>query len=54
MSLFIALLAFDETAWVDAAKIAILVGSLLASLIAAIILKWIARASFQREGRQSS
>jgi Na+:H+ antiporter, NhaA family len=53
MSLFIALLAFDETAWVDAAKIGILVGSLLASLIAAIILKWIARASFQREERQS-
>jgi Na+:H+ antiporter, NhaA family len=39
MSLFIAMLAFDEAVPVDAAKLGILGGSLLAGIIAAIILK---------------
>jgi NhaA family Na+:H+ antiporter len=43
MSLFIAMLAFDEAALVDAAKIGILAGSLLAGIIATIILKTVGR-----------
>jgi Na+:H+ antiporter, NhaA family len=39
MSLFIAMLAFDETAPVNAAKLGILAGSLLAGIAGAIILK---------------
>jgi NhaA family Na+:H+ antiporter len=39
MSLFIAMLAFDNVAYVDAAKVGILAGSLLAGLAAVIILK---------------
>ena len=41
MSLFIAMLAFDDAALVDAAKLGILAGSLVAGLIAAITLKTI-------------
>src|SRR5437667_12709826 len=43
MSLFIAMLAFDETAPVDAAMLGILAGSLLAGVIATIILRTIER-----------
>jgi NhaA family Na+:H+ antiporter len=43
ISLFIAMLAFDEGAPVDTAKLGILAGSLLAGVIAAIILKTIGR-----------
>jgi NhaA family Na+:H+ antiporter len=43
ISLFIAMLAFDEAAPLDAAKLGILAGSLLAGVIAAIILKTIGR-----------
>lgn len=43
MSLFIAMLAFDDTALVDAAKRGIIAGSLLAGIIGAIILKTIRR-----------
>ena len=43
MSLFIAMLAFDEAAPVDAAKLGILAGSLLAGVIATIILKTVGR-----------
>ena len=43
MSLFIAMLAFDEAAPVDAAKLGILAGSLLAGVIATIILRTIER-----------
>jgi Na+:H+ antiporter, NhaA family len=43
MSLFIAMLAFDEAPLVDAAKLGILAGSLLAGVLAAIILKTIGR-----------
>ncbi len=43
MSLFIAMLAFDDAAPVGAAKIGILAGSLLAGIIATIILKTIGR-----------
>jgi NhaA family Na+:H+ antiporter len=39
MSLFIAMLAFDQPALVDAAKRGIIVGSLLAGVAGAIILK---------------
>ena len=39
MSLFIAMLAFDEAAPVDAAKLGILAGSLLAAVAGAIVLK---------------
>ena len=39
MSLFIAMLAFDETATVDAAKLGILGGSLLAGVAGAIVLR---------------
>jgi Na+/H+ antiporter NhaA len=37
--LFVAMLAFDEAARVNAAKVGILGGSLLAAVVAAIILK---------------
>jgi Na+:H+ antiporter, NhaA family len=43
MSLFIAMLAFHDAALVDAAKIGILAGSLLAGIIATIILKTVGR-----------
>jgi NhaA family Na+:H+ antiporter len=43
MSLFIAMLAFDEAAPVNAAKLGILVASLLAGALAAIILKTFGR-----------
>jgi len=43
MSLFIAMLAFDKSVPVDAAKLGILAGSLLAGVIATIILKTIGR-----------
>src|SRR5438034_721766 len=43
MSLFIAMLAFDKAAPVDAAKLGILAGSLLAGVIATIILRTIER-----------
>jgi NhaA family Na+:H+ antiporter len=43
MSLFIAMLAFGEGQPVNAAKLGILAGSLLAGIIAAIILKTTAR-----------
>jgi NhaA family Na+:H+ antiporter len=39
MSLFIAMLAFDDAALVDAAKRGILVGSLLAGIAGAVLLK---------------
>jgi len=39
MSLFIAMLAFDETAPVDAAKLGILAGSLAAGVAGAIVLR---------------
>ena len=39
MSLFIAMLAFDDTALVDAAKRGIIAGSLLAGVAGAVILK---------------
>jgi NhaA family Na+:H+ antiporter len=39
MSLFIAMLAFDETAPVDAAKLGILAGSLVAGVAGAIVLR---------------
>jgi Na+:H+ antiporter, NhaA family len=39
MSLFIAMLAFDETAPVDAAKLGILAGSLAAGVVGAIVLR---------------
>ena len=39
MSLFIAMLAFDETALVDAAKLGILAGSLVAGVAGAIVLR---------------
>jgi NhaA family Na+:H+ antiporter len=39
MSLFITVLAFEDAALIDAAKLAILVGSVIAGVIAAIILK---------------
>jgi NhaA family Na+:H+ antiporter len=39
MSLFIAMLAFEDSALVDAAKLGTLAGSLLAGVIAAIVLK---------------
>ena len=41
MSVFIAMLAFDKSAPVDAAKLGILAGSLLAGAIATAILKTI-------------
>jgi NhaA family Na+:H+ antiporter len=43
MSLFIAMLAFDGVAPVGAAKIGILAGSLLAGVVATVILKTIGR-----------
>jgi Na+:H+ antiporter, NhaA family len=46
MSLFIAMLAFDDAAPVDAAKLGILAGSLVAGVIAAVILKTIGRGKF--------
>jgi len=49
MSLFIAMLAFDGTGSVDAAKQGILVGSLLAAVAAAVILK---AASHSRHGQK--
>ena len=39
MSLFIAMLAFEDTAMVDAAKRGIIVGSLLAGIVGAVLLK---------------
>jgi NhaA family Na+:H+ antiporter len=42
MSLFIAMLAFDQTALVEAAKLGILAGSLLAGIAGAIVLKVVA------------
>ena len=39
MSLFIAMLAFDDTALVDAAKQGIIAGSLLAGVAGAVVLK---------------
>jgi len=39
MSLFIAMLAFDETGFLDAAKRGILAGSLLAAIVGAVVLK---------------
>jgi NhaA family Na+:H+ antiporter len=39
MSLFIAMLAFEDTALVDAAKRGILAGSLLAGIAGALLLK---------------
>ena len=39
MSLFIAMLAFHETAPVDAAKLGILAGSLVAGVAGAIVLR---------------
>ena len=39
MSLFIAMLAFDDAASIATAKIGILAGSLLAGIVAAVILK---------------
>jgi len=43
MSLFIAMLAFDDVAPLGAAKIGILAGSLLAGVVATVILKTIGR-----------
>ena len=43
MSLFIAMLAFGESRSVNAAKLGILAGSVLAGIIAAIVLKTTAR-----------
>jgi len=43
MSLFIAMLAFEEAAYLDAAKVGILAGSLLVTIAATIILKLAAR-----------
>jgi NhaA family Na+:H+ antiporter len=43
MSLFIAMLAFDAPAYLDAAKVGILGGSLLVGIIASIILKVVGR-----------
>ena len=51
MSLFIAILAFDDAASVDAAKIAILAGSLLAGIIATIILKTIGRGASETKAQ---
>jgi NhaA family Na+:H+ antiporter len=48
MSLFIAMLAFDETAPLNAAKLGILAGSLLAGIVGAVILK---TASIFRNGQ---
>jgi NhaA family Na+:H+ antiporter len=42
MSLFIAMLAFDQTALVEAAKLGIFAGSLLAGIAGAIVLKVVA------------
>jgi NhaA family Na+:H+ antiporter len=53
MSLFIAMLAFDETELVDAAKLGILGGSLLAGIIALVILRVIARGGSERRRQQS-
>ena len=39
LSLFIAMLAFEDTALVDAAKRGIIVGSLLAGVVRAVLLK---------------
>ncbi|MBA3883359.1 MAG: Na+/H+ antiporter NhaA, partial [Chthoniobacterales bacterium] len=43
MSLFIAMLAFQNPEFVDTAKVAILGGSLLAGAIAAVVLKTLIR-----------
>ena len=43
MSLFLAMLAFDDVAPLGAAKIGILAGSLLAGIVATVILKTIGR-----------
>lgn len=47
MSLFIAMLAFDDTVSVEAAKKGILAGSLLAGIVATIVLKTIGRSKIQ-------
>ena len=47
MSLFIAMLAFDETASIDAAKLGILAGSLLAGIAGAFVLRLASRFSQQ-------
>jgi Na+:H+ antiporter, NhaA family len=52
MSLFIAMLAFDQTALVDAAKLGILAGSLLAGIAGAIILKTVGRGRSNMEAHQ--
>jgi NhaA family Na+:H+ antiporter len=46
MSLFIVMLAFDKGAPVNAAKLGILAGSLLAGMIATIILRTMGRGKF--------
>jgi NhaA family Na+:H+ antiporter len=51
MSLFIAMVAFDNAASVDAAKIAILAGSLLAGIIATVILKTIGRGASETKAQ---
>ena len=38
MSLFVAMLAFEETAFVDAAKQGVIAGSLLAGILSALLL----------------
>jgi Na+/H+ antiporter NhaA len=53
MSLFIAMLAFDETELVDAAKLGILGGSLFAGIIALVILRGIARGGSERRRQQA-
>jgi len=51
MSLFIAMLAFDDVAPVGAAKIGILGGSLLAGIIATVILKTIGRGASEKKAQ---
>lgn len=51
MSLFIAMLAFDDVAPVGAAKIGILAGSLLAGVVATVILKTIGRGASEKKAQ---
>jgi NhaA family Na+:H+ antiporter len=51
MSLFIAMLAFDDVAPLGAAKIGILVGSLLAGVVATVILKTIGRGASEKKAQ---
>jgi Na+/H+ antiporter NhaA len=39
MSLFVAMLAFEDTAFADAAKRGVITGSLLAGILSALLLK---------------